>query len=82
MVLFINSVAVVALVCLWPTDRSGLWWFILVLLFLHWFTTRMAKVAREIETKEFVVRFWTRANVAFWMTCFGASWLGILLAFM
>lgn len=81
MILFINSVAVASLVCLWPTDRSGLWWSILVLLFMHWFTTRVAKAAREIDTKEYVVRFWTRANIACRMTCFAASWAGILLSF-
>lgn len=81
MIVFINSVAVISLVCLWPTDRDGLWWCILVLLFLHWFTTRVAKVSKEIESKAFVIRFWSRASVACRLACFGASWGGILLAF-
>lgn len=77
---FISVVAIVALVRLWTTG-GGLWWATFVLLLLNAFIGAVAGKAVQIESKEFVVRFWRRAQLFMNSACFTVSFAGILSSF-
>ncbi len=67
-----------ALVLLWPTDRSLLWWGILALTCANIFVRWTMDTALKIEAKAFVVRFWGRLHTIFTAIVLGLSLMGIL----
>lgn len=78
--LLINVLAIAALVVLWTSEHGRLWWAIFGLLVLHLFVSQTYNKAKQIESKEFVVRFWGRSTVAVSALCFASSCAGIILA--
>lgn len=79
--LLINILAAVALALLWSSEHGRLWWGIFGLLAMHLFVSQIFDKAKNIGSKDFVVRFWGRVTVVLSALCFASSCAGIIVAF-
>jgi hypothetical protein len=76
----ISLAAIVALVRMWPVG-GGIWWIILFLLLVNLFVGATAAKAVEIESKDYVLKFWRRVQLFVNCVCFTVSFAAILYSF-
>lgn len=76
----VQVLAIIAMVRLWSSPHTFLWWSLLVLLVFDWLTAEAVKNAVKMGSGEKVENFWTVANMVVTFALLVLAVIGNVLA--